>query len=168
VTMKILIVVTVLAATFLLITSTISNMDKIAVTDDYHATDAAFQDGTYLGKLAARQAQPANVATSRWATAADRKSFADGYTAAYDEALAHMFQQKTSDLSNVAAAAYGDGLYFGNRDAEQHQPANVTSVRWAQSQNEESFVLGYRQAYAKATNSWFAKAKGTSQAWMNR
>jgi hypothetical protein len=41
------------------------------------------------------------IATGRWATAVDRKSFADGYTAAYDEALAHMLQQKTSDLSNV-------------------------------------------------------------------
>jgi basic membrane lipoprotein Med (substrate-binding protein (PBP1-ABC) superfamily) len=163
VVMKLFIVVTVLAAIFLLITPTISNMDKGAVTDHHHATDAAFQDGTYLGKLAARQAQPAHVATGRWATAADRKSFADGYAAAYDEALAHMLQQKTSDLSNLAAAAYRDGLYFGTRDAEQHRPANITSVRWAQSQNEESFVLGYRQAYANATNSWFAKAKGTSQ-----
>jgi basic membrane lipoprotein Med (substrate-binding protein (PBP1-ABC) superfamily) len=161
--MKIFIVVTVLAAIFLLITPTSSNKDKGAVTDDHHATDAAFQDGAYLGKLAARQAQPAHVATGRWATPADRKSFADGYTAAYDEALAHMLQQKTSDLSNVAAAAYRDGLYFGQRDAEQHRPANITSVHWAQAQNEESFVLGYRQAYANVMNSWFARAKGTSQ-----
>jgi uncharacterized protein with FMN-binding domain len=164
--MKLFIVVTVLAAIFLLTTPAISNMDKGADTDDHHATEAPFQDGTYLGKLAARQAQPAHVATDRWATTADRKSFADGYTAAYDEALAHLLQQKTSDPSNVAAAAYKDGLYFGRRDAEQHRPADITSVRWAQSQNEESFVLGYRQAYANATNSWFAKAKGTSQAWL--
>jgi basic membrane lipoprotein Med (substrate-binding protein (PBP1-ABC) superfamily) len=158
VAMKIFIAATVLAATFLLITPAISNMDKGAVTGDHHATDAAFQDGRYLGKLAARQAQPAYAATGRWATAAERKSFADGYTAAYDEALAHMLLQKTSDLSNVAAAAYRDGLYFGKRDAEQHRPANITSVRWAQSQDEESFVLGYRQAYASATNSWFGKS----------
>lgn len=166
--MKIFIVVTVLAAIFLLITPTISNMDKGAVTGDHRATAAPFQDGSYLGKLAARQAQPAHVDTGRWATAADRKSFADGYTAAYDEALAHMVQQKASDPSNVAAAAYKDGLYFGKRDAELHRPANLASVRWAQSQNEESFVLGYRQAYADATNSWFAKAKGTSQTWLIR
>jgi hypothetical protein len=150
--MKIFVVVTLLAATFLLITPAISNMDKVAVANDPHATVAAFQDGAYLGKLAARQAQPAHVATGRWATAADRKSFAEGYTAAYDETLAHTLQQKTSDLSNVAAAAYKDGLNVGKQDAEQHRPANVTSVRWAQSQNEQSFVLGYRQAYANTTN----------------
>ncbi|MGA8273278.1 MAG: hypothetical protein WB919_17075, partial [Candidatus Sulfotelmatobacter sp.] len=153
--MKTFIVVTVLAAIFFfLITQTISNMDKGTVTDDHHATDTAFQDGTYLGKLAARQAIPAHVDTGRWATAADRKSFADGYTAAYDEVLARMLQQKASDPSNVTAAAYRDGLYLGKRDAEDHRPADITSVRWAQSQNEESFVLGYRQAYANATNSW--------------
>jgi hypothetical protein len=164
--MKIFIVVTVLVAIFLLITPPISNMEKGAASGDHHATDAAFQDGVYLGMLAAQQAQPAHVATGRWATAADRKSFADGYTTAYDEALAHLLQKKTSDLGNIAASAYRDGLYFGKRDAEQHRPANITSVRWAQSQNEESFVLGYRQAYANATNSWFAKAKSTSQAWL--
>ena len=156
--MKIFTVVTVLAAIFLLITPTISDMDKGAAAGDRHATDAAFQDGRYLGKLAARKAQPAHATKGRWATASERKSFADGYTAAYDEALAHMLLQKTSDLSNVAAAAYRDGLYFGKRDAEQHRPADITSVRWAQSQDEESFVLGYRQAYASATNSWFGKS----------
>ncbi len=52
------------------------------------ATDAAFRDGVYLGKLAAVHGQSAHVAIGRWATPKDRSSFTTGYQQGYNQFLA--------------------------------------------------------------------------------
>jgi len=52
------------------------------------ATDAAFRDGVYLGKLAAERGEGSHVAIGRWATPKDRSSFATGYQQGYNEFLA--------------------------------------------------------------------------------
>lgn len=50
---------------------------------DQLATDGAFRDGLYLGRLASEQRQPAHAAIGRWSTAKDRASFAAGYQRGY-------------------------------------------------------------------------------------
>ena len=50
---------------------------------------AAFRDGLYLGKLAARQGGPIRVATGRWATDGNRALFAAGYQLGYHDFLAN-------------------------------------------------------------------------------
>jgi hypothetical protein len=52
------------------------------------ATDGAFRDGLYLGKLAAESGAGFHVAIGRWATLEDRSSFTAGYERAYNEFLA--------------------------------------------------------------------------------
>lgn len=47
------------------------------------ATDGAFRDGLYLGRLASEQGEPAHAAIGRWSTAKDRASFAAGYQRGY-------------------------------------------------------------------------------------
>lgn len=52
-----------------------------------YATDGAFRDGLYLGKLSAQQGQPPRLAIGRWSTEHDRLLFAAGYRRGYDEVL---------------------------------------------------------------------------------
>lgn len=47
------------------------------------ATNAAFRDGLYLGKLAREHGTTYHTATTRWARVADRASFAAGYEQGY-------------------------------------------------------------------------------------
>ncbi len=47
------------------------------------ATDGAFRDGAYLGRLDAKQGQAAHVATGRWVSVSDRQAFAEGYDHGY-------------------------------------------------------------------------------------
>jgi hypothetical protein len=49
---------------------------------------AAFRDGLYLGRLAAKQGSPIRIAGGRWATDSDRTLFAAGYWQGYEEFLA--------------------------------------------------------------------------------
>jgi hypothetical protein len=48
------------------------------------ATDGAFRDGLYLGKLAAEHGQAPHPALGRWSTNRDRSQFADGYRRGYE------------------------------------------------------------------------------------
>ena len=48
------------------------------------ATNAAFRDGLYLGKLASEGGSEYRVASARWARANDRASFAAGYDQGYN------------------------------------------------------------------------------------
>jgi hypothetical protein len=52
------------------------------------ASDGAFRDGLYLGKLAAESGQPPRAAIGRWSTDQDRSAFATGYRHGYNESLA--------------------------------------------------------------------------------
>jgi len=51
-------------------------------------TDGAFQDGLYLGTLAAERGAAPHVAIGRWATVEDRSNFTAGYQQGYSEFLA--------------------------------------------------------------------------------
>lgn len=127
---------------------------------------AAFRDGAYLGTLAARRAEAPRIAFGRWAFASDRQLFTDGYAEAYERTLALMVQEKFNTQNT--GAAYRDGLYQGQLDANEGRPEHVASGRWGQSQDRESFAVAYRHAYADTTAARVQKAKGTTQALLVR
>jgi hypothetical protein len=53
------------------------------------ASDGAFRDGLYLGKLAAESGQaPRRPAVGRWSADQDRSMFAAGYRRGYSESVA--------------------------------------------------------------------------------
>lgn len=58
-----------------------------AIADATEATDGAFRDGMYLGKLAAERGSEIHIASRRWATDRDRASFSAGYTRGYNKVL---------------------------------------------------------------------------------
>ncbi|HXJ89365.1 MAG TPA: hypothetical protein VMS18_21290 [Candidatus Binatia bacterium] len=51
------------------------------------ATDAAFRDGLYLGRLAHAANRQMHPPVGRWSTAKDRASFAAGYRQGFGEQL---------------------------------------------------------------------------------
>lgn len=62
------------------------------------ASDGAFRDGLYLGKLAAECGQaPRRPAVGRWSAEQDRSMFAAGYRRGYSESV-------TSAAANAAPA----------------------------------------------------------------
>ena len=64
------------------------SLGSVVEADASHAASAAFRDGLYLGRLAAKQGGPIRVATGRWATDGDRTLFAEGYQQGYHDVLA--------------------------------------------------------------------------------
>lgn len=48
------------------------------------ATDGAFRDGLYLGRMAAERGQALRPAIGRWSTDRDRSMFAAGYRRGYE------------------------------------------------------------------------------------
>ncbi len=52
------------------------------------ASDGAFRDGLYLGKLAAESGEPLRPAVGRWSTEQDRSMFTAGYRRGYNDSLA--------------------------------------------------------------------------------
>jgi hypothetical protein len=50
------------------------------------ATDAAFSDGLYLGKLDAESGRKQHLSIGRWSAAKDRASFVAGYQQGYEQA----------------------------------------------------------------------------------
>jgi hypothetical protein len=60
------------------------------------ATDGAFRDGLYLGKLAAESGQPAHPAIGRWSTSQDRTTFLAGYSRGYEQSLTSAAEQKVT------------------------------------------------------------------------
>lgn len=53
------------------------------------ASDGAFRDGMYLGRLAAESGQPLRPTIGRWSSDQDRATFTSGYHRGYNNALAH-------------------------------------------------------------------------------
>jgi hypothetical protein len=51
------------------------------------ATDGAFRDGLYLGKLAAQSGAASHPAIGRWSREQDRSSFVAGYRQGYRDFL---------------------------------------------------------------------------------
>ncbi len=81
----------ILSAAALLVMSasafTLHNDRAAQSTGPELATNAAYRDGMYLGKLAAECAGQYRVAVARWSTSEDRDNFAAGYEQAYKAAV---------------------------------------------------------------------------------
>lgn len=108
------------------------------------ATDSAYRDGVYLGELAARQGENPRIASGRWATQANRQSFAAGYEKGY----ASMAHNSMIDRAVVATnAAYRDGLYLGKLDAENGNDQHIAGGRWSKMEDRSLFADGYRASY---------------------
>ena len=57
------------------------------------ATNGAFRDGLYLGKLAAKNGEEPRIATGRWAKDEDRSAFREGYYRGFHQTLADVAEE---------------------------------------------------------------------------
>ncbi len=57
------------------------------VADAQAASDGAYRDGLYVGRLAAQQGRPMRSPVGRWSTEKDRASFDAGYRRGYSASL---------------------------------------------------------------------------------
>ena len=127
-------------------------------------SNAAFRDGTYLGTRDAKGSGAAHVAFARWSRDVDRSAFIRGYNSAYRETSTALDRNK--GLMQNASAAYRDGIFLGKLDAEQGRAAHVSTGRWAQARDRESFGWGYRQAYLEETAALGVGSQARSQAML--
>lgn len=63
------------------------NVNSNANVETTLASDGAFRDGLYLGKLAAESGQAPRPALGRWSADRDRSMFAAGYRRGYSESV---------------------------------------------------------------------------------
>jgi hypothetical protein len=64
------------------------NVKQGANAEIRFASDGAFRDGLYLGRLAAEAGRPLRPTIGRWSTDQDRSMFTVGYRRGYGESLA--------------------------------------------------------------------------------
>jgi hypothetical protein len=101
--MKATYALTVLAFAGALSLILVHNVRNQPFSNGNQASSAAFQDGLYLGTLAARRAETPHVSDSRWATAGDRQLFSEGYTKGYEQTLSQAAKQKSAPAPDETA-----------------------------------------------------------------
>lgn len=66
----------------------VSSHDNAAEQRSYSmATNAAFRDGLFLGKLARQQRTSQHISRGRWSNDDDRTAFEQGYAAGYQSTM---------------------------------------------------------------------------------
>jgi len=138
----VLLVAAVTAAAFL------QTHAQAAISSDSQATNAAYRDGLYLGKLAAQRGGNPRVASGRWMTGSDRQAFTAGYEQAY---VAIERTRVPAGVYEATNAAYRDGLYLGKLDAQRRNDQHIAGGRWSTMADRSSFSEGYRQSYAQVS-----------------
>jgi hypothetical protein len=105
---------TVLAFAGALSLTLVHHVSNNQLSNTNRASRAAFQDGLYLGRLAARRVEAPRACSGRWASASDRALFSEGYAEGYGQNLRARMHRK-SELANDGAP------YLGRLDAQQDQ-----------------------------------------------
>jgi len=58
--------------------------------------------------------------------------------------------QDSTTAAQEGSAAFRDGLYSGRLDAERGVAAHVSTGRWANQDDRDSFAAGYKKGYGKS------------------
>src|SRR5258707_2157585 len=78
-------------------------------------TDAAFRDGLFLARLDAEHGRKPHLATGRWSTDADRRSFVSAYLQTYREMQGSAAAEQLGSSQPAAQRGYRDGLADGRQ-----------------------------------------------------
>jgi hypothetical protein len=130
-------------------------------------TDAAFRDGLFLARLDAEHGRKPHLATGRWSTDADRRSFVSAYLQTYRE-MQGAASEQLGFSQLPAQRGYRDGITDGlqQRDrfgsfrvnaTEKYQKADRGYSESKGDLNEykqayrDAYCNGYQQAYYRET-----------------
>lgn len=119
------------------------------------ATNAAFRDGLYVGKLDAVQGKRPHLGSGRWANEADRRNYIDGYQRGFNEVARSAGPDNQLHLAEMAG--YRDGVLDGTADrnaGKRFQLSKNDNYRTAtrgvaeREPEKERSRRAYRQGYA--------------------
>lgn len=108
-------------------------------------TSSAYQDGIYLGGMAAKNGEVPHVTSARWSADKDRALFGAGYEQGYTDIL-----MARKDTASVTSAAFRDGLFLGSQAVQRGEPSPPSVGRWTTAADRALFEEGYQQAYTHA------------------
>src|SRR6266550_4226740 len=91
-----------LAAAAMIQNGRVSNVLQSSTVDASHTTTGPFRDGLYLGKLAAERGAVPHISSGRWATEADRASFAAGFQQGYHDGRARRTSKASENTADTA------------------------------------------------------------------
>jgi hypothetical protein len=142
----------------------ISHAEPFAGGDQTRTMTAAFRDGAYIGKLAARDRESRHVSASRWSSEADRQLFAAGYERGYS---ANLVVESLAVSPQSIDGAFRDGLYLGKLNARDGNEQHIASGRWSTGKDRASFIDGYHRAYAETSTASMQPTSGTEFATLS-
>jgi hypothetical protein len=138
-----------LTLTLLLITATIlvtgvaAHMPDISSSPE-QATNAAFRDGMFVGKLDIQNGRKLHLSSGRWQADADRKSFIAGYHQALRENHPDVLQK----LNASEMAAYREGVMDGNAHRQSSRPFRAAKTApHATRAERQAYATGYQVGY---------------------
>jgi hypothetical protein len=141
-----------------------SHAESFGKSDQTRTTTAAFRDGSYLGKLAARNRESRHVSASRWASEADRQLFAAGYERGYS---ANLVVEPLVVTRESTDGAFRDGLYLGKLNARDGDEQHIATGRWSTGKNRASFIDGYHRAYTESSTANMPRTRETEFATLS-
>jgi hypothetical protein len=137
------------------------------------ATDAAFHDGLYVGKLDAAQGNRPHLSSGRWSTETNRRSYIAGYQKGYNQVLLSD-AAKISGPQIAELAGYRDGLADGGNDRRSAKPFQLSKTDNYRSAarglvqvqaDQEQSRLAYRKAYANGyQEAYYGREHSTADA----
>jgi hypothetical protein len=139
-----------------LLTGVVTRTNQSASARINQATNAAFRDGLYVGKLHAAQGNRPHLGSGRWSTDLDRRAYIAGYQKGYNQVL----QSQAGRIASPQAAeltGYRDGINDGISDRRSSMPFRLSHTDNYRSavraisdvpSDRESSRKAYRRAYA--------------------
>jgi len=127
----------------------------VVLSDVSKQTDAAFRDGLFLARLDAEHGRKPHLASGRWSTEADRRSFVSAYLQAYREMQGSAAAEQLGSSQPAAQRGYRDGLADGLQqryESMSFQPAATENYQRADRGYSDSSggLNQYKEAYREA------------------
>ncbi len=154
-----------------LLTGVAARSTQSATSRIYQATNAAFRDGLYVGKLDAAQGNRPHVGSGRWGADQDRRAYVAGYQRGYNQIL-QSSASKVSAPQLAEMTGYRDGVMDGTMDRRAAKPFRVTKtdnyrsairgladVESDQERNRQVYRKAYANGYQEA---YYGRDRATS------
>jgi hypothetical protein len=126
-----------------------------AVREVERATDGAFRDGLFVGRIDAERGRKPHLASGRWSAQQDRSSFVAGYQQGYRQGLDLRVPVPEAVLQAAEQVGFRDGMADGIHDRQ-----GLQGFRLNRSENyrraDRGYTEGqgnqgqYRQSYREA------------------
>lgn len=132
-----------LVAATILVTGVAAHIPEISTSSE-EATNAAFRDGMFQGKLDIQNGRKLHLSSGRWRTDADRTSFIAGY----HQALRENHPNALKKLSAAEIAAYRDGVNDGSAHRQNSRPFQAAkTAAHANPAERQAYATGYQVGY---------------------